>query len=79
MVNKKQATFDEVRERVKQDLMHKEHQKVMKNWEDDLLKSAGFVIYDQILEEVLAEGISKEQQKQKGAEKYSRLKREHSC
>jgi parvulin-like peptidyl-prolyl isomerase len=67
MVNKKQATFDEVRERVKQDLMHKEHQKVMKNWEDDLLKSAGFVIYDQILEEVLAEGISKEQQKQKGA------------
>ena len=35
--------------------MNKEHQKVMVNWEDDLLKSAGFVVYDQALKEVLSE------------------------
>lgn len=55
MESRKQLTFDEVRERVKKDLMDQEHQKVMDNWEDDLLKSAGFVVYDQTLKEVVAE------------------------
>lgn len=55
MESRKQLTFDEVRERVKEDLMDQEHQKIMENWEDDLLKSAGFVVYDQTLKEVLAE------------------------
>jgi len=55
MESRKQLTLDEVRERVKKDLMDQEHQKVMENWEDDLLKSAGFVVYDQTLKEVLAE------------------------
>jgi hypothetical protein len=35
--------------------MKKEHQKVMAKWEDDLLRSARFVVYDQALKEVLAE------------------------
>jgi len=55
MENRKQLTFEEVKEQVKEDLMNKEHQKVMVSWEDDLLKSAGFVVYDQALKEVLAE------------------------
>jgi len=54
MESRKQATFDEVRQRVKQDLMEKEHQKVMVNWEDDLLKSAGFTLYEKPLKELLA-------------------------
>jgi peptidyl-prolyl cis-trans isomerase D len=55
MESRKQLTFDEARERVKKDLMDHEHQKVMDNWEDDLLKSAGFVVYDQTLKELVAE------------------------
>lgn len=55
MEKKKQAIFDEVRDRVKQDLTNKEHQMVMENWEDDLLKSAGFTVYDQVLKEVMSE------------------------
>ncbi len=55
MQDRKQLTFEEVKAQVKEDLMSKEHQKVMVNWEDDLLKSAGFVVYDQALKEVLAE------------------------
>lgn len=35
--------------------MDQEHQKVMENWENGLLKSSGFVVYDQTLKEVLAE------------------------
>jgi hypothetical protein len=35
--------------------MKKEQQKVMAKWEDDLLRSARFVVYDQALKEVLAE------------------------
>jgi hypothetical protein len=50
-----QLTFEEVREKVKEDLYAGEHQKVMENWEDELLQSAGFVLYDQVLEELLAE------------------------
>ena len=55
MEDRKQLTFEKVKEQVKEDLMSKEHEKVMVNWEDDLLKSAGFVVYDQALKEVLAE------------------------
>jgi hypothetical protein len=55
MESRKQMTFDEVRKKVKDDLHAAKHQKVMENWEDLLLKSAGFKIYDQILEETLAE------------------------
>jgi peptidyl-prolyl cis-trans isomerase D len=55
MEDKKQLIFEEVKEQVKQDLMNKEHQKVMENWEDNLLKSAGFVVYDQTLKEMLVE------------------------
>ncbi len=51
--SRKQTTFEEVREQVKRNLMEKEHQKVMVNWEDDLLRSSGFVVYDQALMEVL--------------------------
>jgi len=45
----------EVREQVKMELMDQEHQQVMGKWEDDLLKSVGFTVYDQILKEALAE------------------------
>jgi parvulin-like peptidyl-prolyl isomerase len=55
MESRKQLTFEEVREKVKEDLYAGEHQKVMDNWEDELLQSAGFVLYDQVLEELLAE------------------------
>lgn len=53
--SRKQSTLAEVREKVKKDLHAGEHQKVMENWEDELLQSAGFVLYDQVLEELLAE------------------------
>ena len=53
MENRKKVAFDEIRDRVKQDLMNKEHQKVMENWEDDLLKTANFVVYENPLEEAL--------------------------
>ncbi len=55
MKSRKQKNFDEVREQVKQGLMEKEHQEVMENWEDDLLQSSGFVVYEEILKEALAE------------------------
>jgi parvulin-like peptidyl-prolyl isomerase len=55
MKSRKQLTFEKVRELVKKDLMAKEHQKVMENWQDDLLRSAGFIVYDRPLQEVLAE------------------------
>jgi parvulin-like peptidyl-prolyl isomerase len=55
MESRKQLTFEEVREKVKEDLHAEEHQKVMVNWEDELLQAAGFKIYDRILEEMLAE------------------------
>ena len=53
MQSRKKATFEEIRDRVKQDLTNKEHQKVMENWEDDLLKTANFVVYENPLEEAL--------------------------
>jgi parvulin-like peptidyl-prolyl isomerase len=55
MDSRKQLTFEEVREKVKEDLYAGEHEKVMENWEDELLQTAGFKIYDRILEEMLAE------------------------
>jgi peptidyl-prolyl cis-trans isomerase D len=55
MESRKQMTFEEVREKVNEDLHAGEHQKVMENWEDELLQSAGYVLYDQVLEELLAE------------------------
>jgi parvulin-like peptidyl-prolyl isomerase len=55
MESRKQPTLAEVREKVKEDLYAGEHQKVMENWEDELLQSAGFVLYDQVLEDLLAE------------------------
>jgi hypothetical protein len=58
MESRKQTTFEEVREQVKSNLMEKEHQKVMVNWEDDLLRSSGFVVYDQALKEVLDEAAT---------------------
>jgi parvulin-like peptidyl-prolyl isomerase len=62
--SRKQLTFQEVKEQVKKDYKDKEHQKVMEKWEDDLLRSAGFVVYDQVLEE-LAEAEAKEEEKLK--------------
>jgi hypothetical protein len=38
--------------------MEKDHQKVMVKWEDDLLRSARFVVYDQTLKEVLTEAAT---------------------
>jgi parvulin-like peptidyl-prolyl isomerase len=54
MESRKQRGLDEVREQVKKDLFAKEHEGVMNNWEDNLLKSAGFIIYDKSLQELLA-------------------------
>jgi foldase protein PrsA len=50
---RKQAAFDEVREQVKQDIMDEKHQEVMENWEDNLLKSYGFAIYERNIEQWL--------------------------
>jgi parvulin-like peptidyl-prolyl isomerase len=55
MDSRRQLTLEDVREKVKEDLHAEEHQKVMVNWEDELLKTAGFKIYDRILAEMLAE------------------------
>jgi parvulin-like peptidyl-prolyl isomerase len=55
MESRKQLAFEEIREKVKKDLFDSKHQKVMENWESDLLRSAGFKIYDQRLSEILAD------------------------
>jgi parvulin-like peptidyl-prolyl isomerase len=65
MESRRQLTFEKVRDEVRRDLMDKEHENVMVKWEDDLLRSAGFLIYDQVLEEALAEKVAKEKQKVK--------------
>ncbi len=67
MESRKQITFEEIREQVKKELMDKEHEKVMEKWEDDLLRSAGFVVYDQTTKEVLAEAVAKEPSKATGS------------
>lgn len=50
---RKQATFDEIREQAKQDIMDEKHQQVMENWEDNLLKSYGFAIYEKNIKQWL--------------------------
>ena len=55
MDSRRQLAIEDVREKVKEDLHAEEHQKVMVNWEDELLQTAGFKIYDRILAEMLAE------------------------
>jgi parvulin-like peptidyl-prolyl isomerase len=69
MESRKQMTFEKVRDEVKKDLVDKEHQKIMVNWEDDLLRSAGFVVYDQTLKEAMAEASTetKESRNVKGS------------
>jgi parvulin-like peptidyl-prolyl isomerase len=67
MEGRKQVIFEEVREQVKQNLMDKEHEKVMEKWEDDLLRAAGFVVYDQTIKDVLAEAVAKEAPKVTGS------------
>jgi parvulin-like peptidyl-prolyl isomerase len=52
METRKQLTFDEVRQKVKDDLHAVKHKKIMENWEDMLLKSAGFEVYDRVLEDI---------------------------
>ncbi len=56
--NRKKMIFEEIRAQVKRDLMDQKHENVMENWEDDLLKSAGFVIYDKALKDVTAKLVS---------------------
>ena len=68
MEQKKEIDFEEVRKMVKDDVMNKEHQKVMEKWEDGLLNSAGFVVYDKVLKEAIAETTTtKESQESKGS------------
>ena len=55
MESRKQLNFEDIREQVKQDLYTKEHEGIMESWEDNLLKSAGFMIYGRPLQEMLAE------------------------
>jgi len=56
--NRKEMIFEEIKAQVKNDLMDNKHENVMENWEDDLLKSAGFVIYDKALKDVTAKLVS---------------------
>jgi parvulin-like peptidyl-prolyl isomerase len=60
MESRKGIPFEEAKEQVKRDLMVKEHKKVMEKWEDDLLKSAGFVVYEGNLQEALAKEPTRE-------------------
>lgn len=55
MESRKQEILEEVREQVKKDIMKREHREVMKTWEDDLMKSAGFTVYDENLMEAMTE------------------------
>ncbi len=67
MKSREQLSFEEVKELVKKNLTDKEHEKVMVKWEDDLLRSAGFLIYDQVLKEALAETVEKEGREVRGS------------
>ncbi len=66
MENRKEIPFEEVKAQVKKDLMVKEHQKVMEKWEDDLLRSAGFVVYEGNLQEALAKEPTREPTEERG-------------
>jgi len=65
MESRKDIPYEEVKETVRRTLLETEHQKVMEKWEDGLLKSDGFVVYDQTLEEVMAEVSAKTEEPQK--------------
>jgi len=67
MEKRRQIGFQEVKERVKKELRGKKHEAVMGNWEDDLLKSAGFVVYKEPLKEALAEFSAKDSPEVKGS------------
>jgi parvulin-like peptidyl-prolyl isomerase len=60
MESRKQFVFEDVKELVREKLMEKEHQGVMENWEDDLLRSAGFTVYDQNIRSELIQKESPE-------------------
>jgi parvulin-like peptidyl-prolyl isomerase len=62
---RKQIDFEEVKTAVRGDLHNKEHQKVMESWENDLLESEGFIVYDQALEDMLAEASAGAEASQK--------------
>jgi parvulin-like peptidyl-prolyl isomerase len=68
MENRKDIPFEEVKEAVREDLRETKHQKVMERWEDELLQSAGFVVYDESLEEMMAEAPAETQGSQKSRE-----------
>ncbi len=55
MEERKESKFEEIKEVVKKRLRDKEHEKVMEKWEDELLKSAGFIVFDQTIKEFFAE------------------------
>lgn len=67
MEERKQKTFEEIKEQVKRDLMDKKHEDVMEDWEKGLLRTTGFVVYDQPLREALAETVAKEPKEVKGS------------
>ncbi|MFQ6078688.1 MAG: peptidylprolyl isomerase, partial [Thermodesulfobacteriota bacterium] len=66
MESRKEIPFEEVKEEVKRGLMAQEHQKVMEKWEDDLLRSAGFVVYGGNLQETLAKEPASEPKEVRG-------------
>ncbi len=66
MERRKKIPFQEIKEEVKKDLMKEEHQKVMERWEDDLLRSIGYVVYEKPLKEVLEELINKKKEEKNG-------------
>ncbi len=57
--NRKEIPFEKIKKEVKEDLFAKKHEEVMKKWEDDLLRSNGFVVYEEPLKEVMAGGSNK--------------------
>ncbi len=66
MESRKGIPFEEVKEEVKRDLMAKEHQKVMEKWEDDLLRSVGFTVYEGNLQEALVKEPTRESPEVRG-------------
>lgn len=66
MESRKGIPFEEVKEFVKRDLMAKEHQKVMEKWEDDLLRSVAFTVYEGNLQEALAKEPTRESAEVRG-------------
>jgi parvulin-like peptidyl-prolyl isomerase len=67
MESRKEMIFEKIKEQVKEDLKEKKHEKVMVKWEDDLLRSAEFVIYDQTLKQALTGTEAKEPKETRGS------------